>query len=386
MEFRSETLNNFYNKNDIKPSSLAAVTTNSSIAGIQMEKPYILPTPGIKKDDELLENGFLDKLKYNIASANTIPVYITKGLKGDPSSNFHEFMQITNVPYYTGGPVLAALFYAGANNLNYQGKKAAKRVAKHIAIGVALYYIAAAMAKAVIDYPVKWLRGIDLNQPYSKVVESKNQESSIGYLKRTREYHKVFESIDFTRWDLLYNHDNPDKPINYRYDKIAGKYGFDENLNDSDSALKPYIEKTLIMSRAWKYLLTAPFVALGIGLASQEAWGGAFRNFGKSVREIFSFKKLPDTGKALSIRQRLVRTKNLLGDNFVKPFYNSFIQLWKGKSKITGAIGKTIILASALGTLYGNYKILKETSARKELSADRKNQQSNPPGGSLNDR
>lgn len=337
----------------------------------------------IKKDDEILASGFLSKQKYKIHAANTIPTYITKGLKGDPSSTFYEFIQICKVPYFIGGPVLAALFSAGANNLNYQSKFFAKQTTKKIAVGVGLYYIGVALAKAVIDIPVKLFRGVDLNLPYKKIVESKSPNSSVGYLKKTKEYHKVYESIDFTRWQLLHNYDNPDKPINYKYDKMAKKYGFDKPLNDSDSALRPYIQKTIVMSRAWKYILTIPFVALGLGLAKQKAWGDAFQNIGAAFKDIVS-----KSNKNLTIKERASRTKDLINYNLYKPFKESFKTLWKGESnsKISGKLGKAILLASILTPIYANYMILKKTSAKKDLANNQTDEQNDSLRSGANDK
>ena len=40
------------------------------------------------------------------------------------------------------------------------------------------------------------------------------------------EYHKVGESVDFTRWDQLYGDPQKGEKVNFRYDKIAKKKWF----------------------------------------------------------------------------------------------------------------------------------------------------------------
>lgn len=369
MRFTSLNKNAFTAANaDVKPNQASIPPT----ANTQLKQKAV----EIKKEDEILASDFLSKQKYKIHAANTLPTYVLKGLKGDPSSNFYEFMQICKIPYFIGGPVLAALFNAGANNINYQSKSFANAATKKIAVGVGLYYMAVALAKLAIDVPVKYFRGVDLNLPYKKIVESKSPDSSIGYLKKTKEYHKVFESIDFTRWQLLHNHEDASKPVNYRYDKMAKKFGFEEPLNDSDSALRPYISKTIIMARAWKYILTVPFVALGLGLAKQNDWGKSFTNVKAAVKDIFSTQKLPELDRALNIKERTIRAKDLFKDNLYKPLKGSINHLWMGKDEIggkphgkyAGAIGKTVILAAIFTPIFANYMILKKTSAKRDLA------------------
>lgn len=338
-----------------------------SQAGTQMTNAHELYTPGLEKKlkDKILDDSFSTKTRVAIASVASRPIYAVRGMKGAPDATFHEYLQIGRIPYYIGGPVLAALFNAGANNFNFQNKLAAKKTTKHIAVGVALYYLGSALAKTVINTPVKLFRGVDLNRPYRDVIDSET-ESSSGILTKKKEYHKVYESIDFTRWDLLLNHDDKNKPINANYDKLAKKYGMDENLNDSDSALKPYIKKTIIMSRAWQYALTALFVTLGIGVAKQEAWGNVLKG---SLRNGIKEVALPKS--KLNLHQRLVRAKEMLNDNLMNPIEESFKGLWKGNAKPhSKVIGKALILGTALATVIANVKILSATSARNEKTVD----------------
>ncbi|MCK7504617.1 MAG: hypothetical protein MZV70_11380 [Desulfobacterales bacterium] len=44
--------------------------------------------------------------------------------------------------------------------------------------------------------------------------------------------------------------------------------GAKDDLNDSDSAVKPYSRQLIVMSRAFKYALIAPLAALAIGIGS----------------------------------------------------------------------------------------------------------------------
>ena len=151
--------------------------------------------------------------------------------------------------------------------------------------------------------------------------------------------------------------------MNKVFDSIASKYGIKRDVNDSDSTLKGKIKETIIMSRAWKYALTVPFVTLGIGLASQEAWKGYGKGLKQSIKSILNQNTInngaPATSKAVKIWNELVK-------KLAKPVKNSFVQLWTGKTKAAGIFGKTVILATVLGTIYANLSILRKTYVNDE--------------------
>lgn len=309
------------------------------------------------KHDGIVKGGPLTALKVNAEKTANIPlVHFPRGLGGAPDYTFFEFLQTAKFPYYVGGPILAALFYAGIKYDNFQSAKAAKKVAKHMALGVGLYYLGAAVAKTIVNTTVKLSRGIDLNQSYRKIIPTSTNQT--GVFKKDVEYHKVFESIDFTRWDLLYEDGKDNKGINKKYNKLANKYGLrDSNPNDADSTLKPLIKKTIAMARAWQYILTAMFVSLGIGMANQNAW---------DVESKVGFKhhfRHGVFGKKLPMKKRLDNAKDLAMNYVVKPFGKSFEQFWKGQNKLTSAVGKTTIISTAAAILLSNLLILTRTNA-----------------------
>ena len=118
-----------------------------------------------------------------------IATRLPRGLAGAPSFTFFEFLQTAKFPFYVGGPILAALFYAGVKKDNMKAAGAAQKVAKHMALGVGLYYVGAGLARYIINKTVKASRGFDLNQPYAKAVPGGVNQT--GAFKKSVEFHKA---------------------------------------------------------------------------------------------------------------------------------------------------------------------------------------------------
>ena len=334
-------------------------SVSSGVSGNVSFRADELPAVNTKpKEDTLLKNDVFSKIRVNLDKAIDIPlIHIPRGMGGAPDYTFFEFLQTAKVPYYLGGPILAALFNAGVKMDSIKSGNAAKMVAKHMALGVGFYYLGAIAAKAVIDNTVKAARGLDLNHPYAKVIPTSTKDT--GMFKKDVELHKATESIDFTRWDLMYNKkgQTPEE-INERYAKLAKKYGLNGDANDIDASVKPLIKKTIIMARAWQYALTAFFVTLGIGLANQPVWEKVSHEGFKSTVKNGIF------GKNLEFKSRLNAAKIAVYDYMLKPFGKSFAELWKGHSKASSIAGKSIIASTAAATLLAISLIVGKTSAR----------------------
>ena len=103
-----------------------------------------------------------------------------------------------------------------------------------------MYYVAKEVANAVIDIPVKLFRGIDLKMPYRKITALREGNPLNLPNNKKPSNQNVFESTEFTRWDLLYKH-GKDVEMNENFDKIAKKFGAKEKLADADSTLIPKI-------------------------------------------------------------------------------------------------------------------------------------------------
>lgn len=311
------------------------------------------------KEDELLDNTFKNRMKIKISKMLDIPlIHFPRGLKGAQDYTFFEYLQTAKFPYYVGGPVLAALFYAGVKKDSFKSAKAARSVAKHMALGVGLYYLGAAVAKSIINHIVKMVRGIDLRHPVAHAVSTTTNQT--GMYKKDVEFHTAYESCEFTRTDLLYKKDGKTpEEINERYVELGKKYGVKGNPSDIDQTVKPLIKKTIVMARAWQYALTAFFVTLGIGMANQPAWTqSSAEGFKKTIRYgIF--------GKKASIQNRLENIKRVFYDYMIKPFGKSFTEFWRGHNKASSIVGKSVILATAAATLTAVSLIIGKTSARK---------------------
>ncbi|OGI01276.1 MAG: hypothetical protein A2104_07355 [Candidatus Melainabacteria bacterium GWF2_32_7] len=318
-----------------------------------------------KLKSRMLPNDSLTKLKVELKKAAKLPEYAYRGLKGDPNANFYEYLSLGNIPYFIGGQLLAAVFAFGKTTNNPQAAVSAVKRAKQIAVGVGLYYLGAELAKKVIDIPVKFFRGVDLNHPYENVVDCR-AVSSTGYSPKKIEYHKVTESVDFTRWDLMSGDETKEngQAVNEQFDKLAKKFGIDKNVQDSDATLKGSIKKLIISSTAFKYALTAPFVALGVALAAQDAWGNIGKNFGKNIKNMF------DTKSLLNLKQRVTIAGEIIKGNLITPMKESFKALWGKKGFSNNKLGKAIILTSAIAPILANLRILQLTSEKHNRFVD----------------
>lgn len=312
----------------------------------------------IKEDELVKKNTLAKRIGINIEKTLDIPlIHFPRGLGGAPDYTFFEFLQTAKFPYYIGGPILAALFYAGVKKDNFRSAGAAQKVAKHMALGVGLYYVGAALAKSIINNTVKLSRGVDLKQPYAKAISTSTKKS--GAFSKDVEFHTAFESADFTRTDLLYNKKGrTPEEINENYIEYGKKYGIKTDVNNIDSTIKPLIKKTIVMARAWQYALTAFFVTLGVGMANQPAWDKtSSEGFKKTVSQgIF--------GKNVGIKERLHNAKIVVYDYALKPFGKSFVEFWKGHSKGSSIAGKSVILATSAATLTAITLLLTQTSAK----------------------
>ncbi len=147
--------------------------------------------------------------------------------------------------------------------------KASKMIGKSAALGVAFYAV------------MKWLGGKLMekrhtsynwcgygNALYKKIISELPEN---GKEKVSTEFHRVFESVDFPRWDLI-NKQGEEKGNRYEYyDKIAKeKLGCDEQLNAPDQAVQPLIKKALTKAMAAKSISSFLWAGVGVALAAQK--------------------------------------------------------------------------------------------------------------------
>lgn len=262
-----------------------------------------------------------DKLK------NAFTKYPIKGLKGSKNANFYEFLTMGTVPYLIGSATMIGVFNFASKYFDTPSAVNALKNGKKFGIGVALYGVAKTLSKKLIETPVKWKHGIDVNMPYKKVVHELPEESNKDNLV-THEYHKVFESVDFPRWDLLYGNEYFGEERNAYFDKVAKKMGMEEgSLDHSDQKMKSKIKEKVVQTKLFSTLASYLWAGTAVGIAMQKP-----------------FENLK------------------FGKGFIKDFGSKFVQsckqFVKNDSKATTIAGRAL-LGTAVGvTLLGNLMTL----------------------------
>ena len=214
----------------------------------------------------------------------------------------------------------------------------------------------------MITTPVRLATGIDTEMAYEKHVYS-NPELNLKHPIHEYQQHKVMESHDFPRYDLMYG-DRIGKPHNYLFDKIAKKNGLGENLPASDTEVKPLIKDVISRSNTAKSISSYLWAAAGVCLAVQSPWNNFFRALSKSKWTKFTQKS--DNNFIQNLTAITLNTgKNItrIAKSFGRSFVDAAKELYKGPEKAEGFAkhaGKAILgiaLASsifgAINTIYG---------------------------------
>ncbi len=213
-----------------------------------------------------------------------------------------------------------------------------------------MYGVAKEASKSLVNVPVKAMTGVDTEMPYAKVVEGFPKFEGDKNTKSI-EYHKVFESVEFPRYDLLYGKTNEDR--NVYYDKVAKKLGLGENLASSDKEVKPRIKDIIVRSNTAKSISSYLWAATGVGLAVQKPWDNFFVSATK--------------GKGVQKAANMARS---FGNNLVKAAKD----LWTGganPTKVQKYAGKALIGAAVAATVIGVANTV--ISARKSANLEDKN-------------
>jgi len=302
--------------------------------------------------DTLLKNDMATGARISYDKfTNAMTLYPAKGLTGNKNSNFYEFLTMGTVPYLAGSLMLMSVFNSANKYLDSFSKSKASIVGKKMALGVLFYGFAKELSKSLITKPVKFATGVDVDTPYARVIyelpEDKNDTDITSI-----EYHKVFESTEFPRWDLLYGDATKGEKINGYYDKVAKKLGLGENLKDSDQEVKPRIKEIVTKANAVQNLVPYLWAGLGVGLAVQEPW----ENFFKVAT--MKFWKVPEFKKSLK--------------TFGKSFVESAKELYtggKGAKGLNKWAGKTFIGIAVLATILGDLKIISSSKKPSQLKS-----------------
>ena len=284
--------------------------------------------------DTLLKNNLATRMRIGVDKVtNAFTVYPAKGMKGSKNANFYEFLTMGTVPYLLGSGTLMMMFNGTSKHYAPFQRVMSRETGNKLAMGVLFYGIMKSVSKSFVSEPVKMLTGVDTERPYAKVIYELPEDINDTDIMSI-EHHKVFESVEFPRWDLLYGDEAKGEKRNYRYDKIAKKLGLGSNLNDSDQEVKPKIKNIVVKSNLAKNISSYLWAAVGVGLAFQEPWEKYFQVM------TFKFWKGKQFGKSLK--------------SFGKSFVESAKSLWTGKGKgVEKHAGKMLVGIAALSTILG---------------------------------
>ena len=295
-----------------------------------------------KEVDKLLDNNLLTRSKIALDKfTKAFTVYPARGIKGSINSDFYEFLTMGTVPYIVGSLTLMSVFNSASKHFPAFDASVAGKLGKKMALGVLFYSLFKPLSKSFVNLPVKWATGIDTQLPYLRV-NHRLPESKNDFDLTSHEYHKVGESVEFTRWDLLYGDPKNREELNKRYDKIAKKLGLGDNLNDSDQAVKPIYREVLVKSNFARSFSSYLWAAVGVALAFQKPWDDFFKN---ASFNIFRPKQFGHT--VMQFGKSLVES--------AKELYNasepvSKLQKYAGKSLVGLAAAVTIL--GVLNTLH----------------------------------
>ncbi len=282
--------------------------------------------------DTVLKNNLATQVEVTTDKfTKAFTTYPAKGLKGDKNANFYEFLTMGTVPYVLGSAALMGVFNLANKYFTPFAQSKAGSVGKKLALGVLFYGVAKEASKALINKPVKALTGVDTEMPYAKVVEGLPKFEGDKNTKNI-EYHKVFESVEFPRYDLLYGQG---EKRNEYYDKVAKKLGLGENLKSSDKEVKPRIKEIVSKSNSAKSMASYLWAAVGVGLAVQKPWDNFFT--------------------ATTKGQGLQKVGNCI-KSFGRNFVDSAKELWTGGANPTKGqkiAGKALIGAAVAATVLG---------------------------------
>lgn len=288
-----------------------------------------------KETDRLLENNLSTRSRIALDKiTKAFTVYPARGIKGSINSDFYEFLTMGNVPYIIGSLTLMSVFNSASKHFPAFDASVAGKLGKKMALGVVFYSIFKPLSKSLVNLPVKWATGIDTQLPYLKV-NHRLPESKDDFDLTSHEYHKVGESVEFTRWDLLYGNPNDKKDLNKRYDKIAKKLGLGENLNDSDQEVKPIYREVLVKSNLARSFSSYLWAAVGVALAFQKPWDAFFKNA--------SFNILTPKQFGHTIQQFGVSFAESIKELYNSPGAKNTLQKYAGKSLIGTAAAVTVL-------------------------------------------
>lgn len=268
---------------------------------------------------------------------NSLFIYAPKGMQGSRNSNFYEFLSMGLIPNITGSAMLIALFNAANKSFNMPDRAFASISGRKMTYGVIFYAIGKWLGSKLINKGVQFKTGVDLEMPYKKVVTELPDYPGDKDLTRI-EYHRVFESADFPRFDLINKMGEQQGNRHLWWDKIARKMGFKRPLNSPEQLVQEKVKEVVVKSSAAKSISSFIWAALGVALAAQAP-------FEKKI-------SMPISGTR---KEKVLG----LGRQFASTLKNSFVDLYNGNNlKFTYGskiVGRTIIFGALASTILGVY-------------------------------
>ncbi len=321
-----------------------SLPTNTYIA--QKKNPHLANEDHIIKKHPLIGARItLDKLGKSVFS------YSAKGMKGSVNGNFYEYLSMGLIPNIVGSAMLIGLFNGANKFFAHQDKAAASLKGAQFGAGVVLYAVGKWLGTKLITKGVHAGTGIDMDMPYKKFVHELSEDPNKDPKTRV-EYHRVYESVDFPRTDLL-NKMGEEEGDRYKYwDKIAKRMGYKEKLNSPDQEVTPKIRKTITKARAAQYISSYLWAATGVALGAQQPFGYILDNSFKSMNRFDKIKAFP-----AKLAKALVKSsKDLFAGRNAEGIIN----------KKAGIMGKTLIFAAIGSTVLGAINACVGFRAKKE--------------------
>ena len=288
---------------------------------------------------------------------NAFTTYPKKGFEGSKNANFYEFLTMGSVPYIVGSLMMMSVFNTASRFFDTPSFVNASKLGKKMALGVLAYGVLKNVSKKLIEIPVKLRYGIDVNLPYNKVINELPEERNKDNLV-THEYHKVFESVDFPRWDLLYGNEHYGDERNSYFKKIAKKFGYkEEDLDYSDQKMKSKIKETVIKTKLFTTLSSYLWAATGVGIALQKPWESMIFSPVKRLKNLKAYKK--NAKIALEQNRNIEKYKYFVQD-FGKKFVESCKEFINNNHKAARYTGRALLGAAVIMTAAGNFFTLKD--------------------------
>ena len=222
---------------------------------------------------------------------NDVFSYAPKGMTGSKNSNFYEFLSLGLIPNLVGSASLILISNALNNKFGGRDSLFANMNGRKMAAGVVLYAAGKWLGNKIINKGVKATTGVDMEMPYKKIVHElpdyKGDPDTTSV-----EFHRVFESTDFPRWDLINKQGEHNNNRYEYYDKMAKKMGYTQELHASDQVVQPKIKEVLVKSTAAKSISSFVWAALGVAIAAQKPFE-EFMNFRQKPTFTQAVKELP---------------------------------------------------------------------------------------------